>query len=278
MLNTSLAARLSDKVLLEQCIKFGREALLWRNKFRALLPEVERRRLYLLKGFKNIYEFGERLAGLSMAQVAESLNIAQRLEDKPVLKSLLESGEVSVNKIVRVMSIATVENEGELAEKVQLLSLSALKTYVQDLKLEVMVDQTSVEVPHANEYGLNEEVIQRLKELKKKGIDVNEALLEFLNQRDQKIVRTKDQIAEELPESSSRYIPARVKNILNQEHGSKCAIKGCNKPSREVHHAARFSFSKSHNPNLMAPLCREHHQIAHAIDIKVAEIRMKKYQ
>lgn len=125
---------LSDKVLLEQCVKFGREALLWRNKFRALLPEVDRRKLWAKKDYGSIYEFGERLAGLSMAQVAESLNVALRLEDKPALKELLESGEISVNKILRVMSIATVENEGELAEKVQILSKNALEVFVRDVK------------------------------------------------------------------------------------------------------------------------------------------------
>ncbi|MCX6733777.1 MAG: hypothetical protein NTX63_03100 [Candidatus Peregrinibacteria bacterium] len=267
---------LSDRELLAQCVKFGREALLWRNKFRALLPEVERRRLYRKKGYKSVYEFGERLAGLSMAQVAESLNVAERLEDKPALKDLLESGEVSVNKIVRVVSIATMENDGELAEKVQILSLSALKTYVQDLKLDSMVDQTSLVQEEINEYGLKGEVIQRLRELKEKGIDVNEALLEFLNQREEEIIQAKDHIVEELPESSSRYIPTRVKNILKQEYGTSCSVTYCRKPSGNIHHTRRFGLNPSHNPNFMAPLCKEHHQIAHSLDVKVTEIRMKK--
>ncbi len=268
---------LSNKVLLEQCVKFGREALLWRNKFRALLPEVERRKLYRKKGCLSVYEFGERLAGLSMAQVAESLNVASRLEDKPVLKGLLERGEVSVNKIVRVMSIATAENESELAEKVQLFSLSALKTYIQDLKLDSMVGQKpeSKTLSLQDEYGFDEKVQKRLKELKEKGIDVNEALLEFLHQREEKIAQAKDQIAEELPESSSRYIPARVKNILKKEYGQKCAKNGCYKPSADVHHTSRFGLNPSHDPNFMAPLCKEHHQIAHSIDVKYQEMRWR---
>jgi hypothetical protein len=143
LIPVSSVAKLSDKVLLEQCVKFGREALLWRNKFRSLLPEVERRKLYLKKGWPSIYVFGKILAGLSEEQVSESLNIAGRLEDKPVLRGLLESGEVSVNKIVRVMSIATCENEGELAEQVQLLSLSAVKTLVRDVKLESLSKRDS---------------------------------------------------------------------------------------------------------------------------------------
>ncbi len=279
---------LSDKVLLEQCEKFGREALLWRNKFRALLPEIERRKLYVQKGYRDVYEFGKRLAGLSDAQVAESLNLAVRLEDKPVLKRLLESGEVSVNKIVRVMSIATVENESELAEKVQLLSLSAVKTFVRDMKLEDWVDPTleraslggnsecKIEIAQvANEFGFNEEVAARLKELKQKGIDVNQALLEFLDQREEEITHAKEEVATSLPETSVRYIPVRVRKIITQEYGTKCAKTGCDKPSREIHHTARFSLTKSHDPNLLAPLCKEHHQIAHAIDVRVQEMRRR---
>ncbi len=270
---------LSDKVLLEQCVKFGREALLWRNKFRSLLPEVERRRLYVRKGFKNIYEFGERLAGLSMAQVAESLNVAGRLEDKPVLKSLLESGEVSVNKIMRVMSIVTVENESELAEKVQLLSSRALEVFVRDAKfVEQKIDKKSaLESLHVQDRSLklDTDVQQQLLNLQEKGIDINELLRETLNKREEEIIQAKDHIAKELPESSSRYLPVRVKSILKQEYGSKCVIKGCNKHSREVHHAARFSLSKSHDPNFLAPLCKEHHQIAHSIDVRYQEVRWK---
>ncbi len=271
--------KLSDKILLEQCERFGREALLWRNKFRALLPEIDRRRLYFKKGYKDIFEFGMRLAGLSELQVSESLNIALRLEDKPALRGLLERGEVSVNKIIRVMPIVTIENEEELAEKVQLMSLSALKVFVRDVKLEDQVDPKSksnikiIQNEEVNEFGLNNEVIQRLEELRGKGIDVNEALTEFLNEREQKIQETKDKVVESLPAKSSRYIPARVINIIKQEHGKKCSKTGCNKPSREIHHARRYSLDQSHDPNFMAPLCREHHQIAHMIDVRVQECR-----
>ncbi|MCX6733370.1 MAG: hypothetical protein NTX63_00995 [Candidatus Peregrinibacteria bacterium] len=270
---------LSDEVLLEQCVKFGREALLWRNKFRALLPEVERRRLYRKKGYKSVYEFGERLAGLSMAQVAESLNVAERLENKPALKNLLESGEVSVNKIVRVVSIATVENDGELAEKVQILSKNALEVFVRDVKLsqesalESLPGQTIVRASHSIE--LDCDVERELLRLQEKGIDINQLLREILNKRKQEIMQNKGQIAKELPESSSRYIPAKVRNVIQQEYGNICASERCMKPSTDVHHTRRFGLNPSHDPNFLAPLCKEHHQIAHSLDVKYQELRRR---
>ncbi len=260
---------LSDKALLEQCERFGREALVWRNKFRALLPEVERRRLYLRKGYRDVFEFGKRLAGLSDAQVAESLNIAGRLEDKPVLRGLLESGEVSVNKITKIMSIATVENEGELAEKVQIMSTRTLEIFSRDARNEAEyglhvkeAECKTLFAQEANAFGFNEEVVERLKELKQKGIDVNEALMEFLDRREEELTRAKEEVATSLPEESTRYIPARVRNIITQEYGTKCAKTGCTRPSQELHHRRRWALDPSHDPNLIAPLCKEHHQIA----------------
>lgn len=55
----------------------------------------------------------------------------------------------------------------------------------------------------------------------------------------------------------------------------KCAIEFCRNESEQIHHTARFSISRSHNPYFLAPLCKAHHQIAHAGDIKVVEARMR---
>lgn len=285
-------ARLSDQELLHRCEQYGREALVWRNKFRALLPEVERRKLYLKKGYPSIFVFGKILAGLSEEQVSESLNIMPRLRDKPSLKKLLESGEVSVSKITRVMSIATKENECELAEMVQLLSLGALKTFVHGVRQEIrqesskaefLVDQKleseSLFAQEGEDVAMLEiflprDIVEKIEELRRRGIDVEIMMREMFAAREQEIAQKKDEVAQSLPEESSRYIPARVKHILTEEYGTKCAIRGCNKPSEETHHTARYALTKSHDPNYLALLCKEHHEIAHAIDAKVVEKRM----
>lgn len=293
-------ATISDKILLERCEDFGKRALFWRNKFRALLPEVERRKLYLRKGFSNIYEFGERLAGLSEAQIAESLNIAPRLADKPELKKLLESGNVSVNKIARIISIATPENEEELAEKVQLLSKGALEVFARDVKCAARSDfmqaaNPSVGLPgqkvesgniFLQELGLSDDNVERLKELRQRGIDVNAELSEFLDQRESQIKTEKLQIAESLVHTESsparaeslapgRYIPVRIKNLIKKEFGNKCAKEGCTKKAKNIHHTARYGLTYSHDPHFLAPLCIEHHAIAHTIDVKATDRRWR---
>ncbi|MEK7548212.1 MAG: hypothetical protein AAB540_04925, partial [Patescibacteria group bacterium] len=126
--------KLTDEKLYELCKEYGVRARLWRQKFIGLLPEVNRRRLYEKKGFSSIFEFAFKLCGLSAEQVRLALNLEKRFEDKPVLKSMLENGETSINKLARVVSIATPENEEELAEKIKILPVRALETLVRDEK------------------------------------------------------------------------------------------------------------------------------------------------
>ncbi|MBI4994924.1 hypothetical protein HZC21_04765, partial [Candidatus Peregrinibacteria bacterium] len=99
--------KLTDEKLYELCKKYGMAARLWRQKFIGLLPEVNRRRLYERKGFSSIFEFAAKLCGLSKEQVYLTLNLEKRFEDKPVLKRMLENGEASINKLTRIVSIAT---------------------------------------------------------------------------------------------------------------------------------------------------------------------------
>ena len=94
---------MTDEKLYELAKLYGRNALVWRQKFMGLLPEVEKRKLYERKGFGSIFEFAYKLAGLSEQQVRTALNLEKRFEGLPMLRSLLVEGTVSVSKLVRVV-------------------------------------------------------------------------------------------------------------------------------------------------------------------------------
>lgn len=129
----------------------------------------------------------------------------------------------------------------------------------------------------ASELHLSVEVRQKLFELQQKGIDINELLLEFLAKRELEIAQEKERLARDSEETGlvpSRYIPIAVRKILQKEHGTKCSIRHCQKSAAEIHHTQRFSLSQNHNPQFLAPLCREHHVIAHTVDMKFHSRRM----
>lgn len=274
---------ITDKKLYELCQKYGGQARLWRQKFAGLLPEVSRRKLYEKRGFQSIFEFAKKLCGMSEEQVRLILNIEERLEDKPILKNLLINGEVSVNKLARVVSIVKPENQEFWIEQIKKLPQKALETLVKDEKNELC--QNGLKEPNFNakslraqtfeevieKLNLSKELVQKLHQLKTKGIDINTLLLELLAQREEKIIQQKQQIANETKSTNSRYIPVKIKRIITEEHGTKCSIKHCSKQAQIIHHTQRFGLAKTHNPNFLAPLCKAHHTIAHTIDLKFYE-------
>jgi hypothetical protein len=305
---------LSDENLYTLCKTYGARALEWRRKFIGLLPEVFKRKLYEKKGFGSVFEFAKKLAGLSENQVRRVLNLEEKFENVPVLRNLLVNGEVSVNKLARVASIANSENQEFLAERVRILSQGAVETMVRDEKFaekmsSEMSDLFGNEGHRKNQNGLFEpetggesvrahtftgrlnlsfEVQKKLLELQEKGLDLDQLLLEFLKKREEGIAQKKEKISEKVlqkEEKRSREavvmsklqsrpcVPQSVRKILHEEHGTKCSIRNCQKSATTIHHTQRFSLSGSHDPHYLAPLCKGHHELAHAIDVRCQEIK-----
>jgi hypothetical protein len=259
---------MTDEQLYKLCKRYGQRALLWRRKFTGLLPEVNRRRLYERHGCLSIFEFAAKLAGLSEGQVRRALNLSYEFRDKPALQSLLVNGNVGLSKLARVASIATTENESELAEKVRLLPQKALETLARDERqnssVKPLFEVKSVRA-HTT-FELSSEVVEELNALHEQGQDVNAILMELLQSRKEKIRATKEQLAEKTEPTASRHISVPVKRVLQEEFGQKCSIRTCKHPAAEIHHTQRFSLASTHDPHYLAPLCKEHHQIAHSID------------
>jgi len=245
-----------------------------------LLPEIHRRRLYERKGYESIFVFAKKLAGLSERQIRRVLNLERRFDNTPVLKAMLVSGEVSVNKLARVASIATRVNEEVLADKLRVLPKSAIETLVRDEKFarnDIANDLPKPKIEAKSVPGhtlqLSDEVTTKLLELQGKGIDVNEFLLEALEKREQEIKKEKVVIAEELDQTESRYIPVKIKRVIQKEHGNKCSIRSCCREAVAIHHTQTFALGKTHDPRFLAPLCKDHHAIAHSINIKIARVK-----
>ena len=230
------AQKLTDEQLFNLCRKYGENAKFWRQKFAGLLPEVFRRSLYEKKGFPSIFVFAAKLAGLSHEQVRLALNLERKFEDVPILHSLLVNGEVSINKLARVASIATPENQEALAQQVQILSNRALETLVRDEKMAAfntgmdaenaekgvdgnpqIQDPDGLQKPPFNHESLHvhskpqdistvvkimeklsPEVIKQLLELIDKNIDINEIISETLKEREAGIAGAKEEAAAEL--------------------------------------------------------------------------------
>jgi len=277
---------ITDENLFVLCRQYGAKALLWRRKFIGLLPEVNRRRLYERKGFLSIYEFAAKLAGVSERQVDTALNLHLRLEKTPKLQKLFNDGTVSINKLVRVVSIVSPENEDAISKMSTILSQNALGVYAKDLKKakeekvaaetalpNSLFDSNVMRAQKKLNFTLSDEVVDKFNLLHSQGKDINKLLRDFLNQKDQEIEQKEQELSARVREET--HLPSRThynkatRNFLNEKYGDKCAIHGCTKPAEEIHHKIRFGLQANNDPAYLVPLCKEHHKIAHAIDLAV---------
>ena len=208
---------------------------------------------------------------MSEEQIRRVLSLDKKFEEAPVLREMLVNGEVSPNKLARVAPIANEENQEELAQKVQLLSNRAVETFVRDQKF-VHVHKSLFQNNPEISLELSNEVRERLIKLQEKGIDINDLLTELLDLREEAIQEMKEGIGGG-KQTDSRYIPVKTRMILNLEHGDICSIEHCKKKADHIHHSQPFSMGKTHDPRFLAPLCKEHHEIAHAINLRVQEKR-----
>ena len=319
--------KLSDRQLYSICKKWGAAVLEARRKFAGLLPEVQRREIaarekggsWLKKrGFFGMYDFAARLAGMSQKQVDEVIRQDKRFKDKPMLRAALVNGEVSVNKLARVVSIATVENQREILGKVEALSKAALDVFMKDYKrenekLDGLIEPkdgqiglygqnenanigltegiTKTELEHSGQakpimlpVNLDEDIAKELLEMQSKNIDVNGLLREFLRERKEKIEKEKQEAAEKQMQErddraiigfpAKRYVPVEVRKIIHEEFGDKCSAAGCGKPAENLHHEKGFAKDQCHDPRYLKPMCKGHHELAHAENLKVQKYRM----
>lgn len=291
-------AQLSDGELYQLCCEYGAMALHARRKFLGLLPEVARRRLYEAHGFSSIFVFAAKLAGVSEEQVRLALSLEIKFRDKPALHIKLTNGEISINKLARVASVATSENANFWSDQAERLSHRALDTLVRDERTleSLRVHSNPSQLSQKSMFGqgpteaevqlqLSPENLKRLLELQNKGIDFNFLIAAALDQRENEIKKEKEAIVREQEEklvmvgeresgSPSRHVPVRLVRLVKKEFGTKCAIGHCKKLAETIHHTARFALSGNHNPNYLAPLCRDHHQIAHSIDGKYQQKKL----
>lgn len=279
---------MNDKQLYKKCVIYGRQIIKARRKFLGLLPEVFRRGLYQKKGFGSIYEFAAKLAGISHDQVQRILRLEKRLEALPVLHSALVEGSISMNKLVRIVPIVSVENERQLFEKAKILSSRALEVFVREVKNENEVGFLEPDIGgktvHVHSLKLDDDIETELSDLQAKGVDINTVLRKFLRERRQEIEEQKAEIAARQRQEAedravigmpvARYVPVAVRRILNDEYGSRCAITGCSGKAVNLHHENGFARDGCHDPRYIKPLCKIHHELAHAGDVLVQKYRL----
>lgn len=280
---------LSDKDLYTRCKEYGLNARVWRRRFAGLLPEVLRRELHRRRGYASVYEFAFKLAGMSNASVDKILHLAEKLEDKPVLREQLVSGEQGWSKIEKVAYIATPETDKEWAERVEKMSAYSLGALVEIERADFTKNENGAQFTDVGEQGhkfrpeqwgsmsfpVSPEIEKELRMMKyqlekEQGLtltynEVMQVLLKGGGVQEAQVVITvcPECAARKAAEVKGRAIPVGVRRVLQAKYHGYCAFPTCALPASSLHHTKRYSLEHGHDAASIVPLCKFHERLVH---------------
>jgi len=97
-------------------------------------PFIAKHKLHKTQGCSRIHEFAAKAAGASRKNVQQALDIHRNTQDKPGLRDLFDNGLVSLEKLDIASRVAQVDDETQWCERVQELSVPALRTLANEAK------------------------------------------------------------------------------------------------------------------------------------------------
>lgn len=243
-------ANMNIEELHNNFVEYGRNAKAWIERCKLLLPEINRKQVYKLKGFASIYEYAAKLAGLNKNQVREALRIYRNIENKPALLELAKKRGLSSVRPVAVIS--TLEDQGFWAEKVMSMSRSDLETYVRDYRKSGSRRDFKVVT-----MVLPCDIAEKLEKL------ANGDFPELMRKLIRDYERSLEQEKPSPQKTESRHIPKAISHFVRLRANGKCEFPGCFNGISELHHVNRFASEKIHDPDMIRALCRRHHHLAH---------------
>lgn len=244
--------------------KCGTSAKEWSRKCILELPKIQKHEIWRKTGFKSIYEYAAKVAGLNHDQVREGLRIMNHAIKKPALLRVIKIK--GINAVKPVAAISTPETAKFWASKAMKMSKHTLETYVKNYREKSLPGETlQPNIPTNKpkqcekiEINLTPETARQLKKLM-----ISEEAEDLIKEL---IAHKKQQIELEKPKahkSKSRYIPKPIKDYVHLRSHGICEYPECTKLASEIHHTVPFSLSNEHNPDHLRNLCKAHHDIAH---------------
>jgi hypothetical protein len=254
----------------QQFRKLGSEKINLTHRLCALLPQIYKSRIYK-KYANSIEEYAWRYAGLSVGVVQKTLRLNERLsrnvseECGEKLQEIV--AEVGVHKVAIVASMINEENEEQMIKAAKNLSKAALITMRKEMlhgnanetvKLELDEEMSALFLKLKKHYkcGGNSEVMRRM-----------------LRELDGKHFPRKSDQCSEAPSPGTKPVTRYINATKRREVVADGTCAKCNKPYEHLHHQTPFSISKSHDS--LQPLCKAHHELAHAGETVVDKLFRK---
>ncbi|MFH1533712.1 MAG: hypothetical protein ABID64_02170 [Nitrospirota bacterium] len=242
-------------------VQLGRQKFKLTNEMLAILPEIYESGIYK-KFASTIVEYAGKFGGIPGSTVEKRLRIEKHLHDKPKLKEAIKT--VGLNKVAMVVTLATPENEGALADKIGNMSKPAVQTLSKELRNKE-TDLCEAK-PEKIKLELDEEMTFLFLKLKKKWgktLSNKEIMGKILAKVSENEFPQKP-VPGENSTRPKKAVETRYVSVHQQRKAlgeGKCIYPNCNKPATDFHHTDRFSESKSHDS--IVSLCHDHHEFMH---------------
>jgi len=96
------------------------------------IEAVDRERVYLALGYASVFEYCVKELGLSEAVSYGLINVARKSREVPALMSKVKTGEITLSKAQKVVSVITKENQNHWLKLASTLSTRALEKQVAE--------------------------------------------------------------------------------------------------------------------------------------------------
>lgn len=229
------------------------------------LREVEKRNLYVERGFSSMCDFSSNLLNFGRRKTQYLLFIARRLDGLPLITADLDDGEVGWTKVREIVKVATPETQEEWLDKAKRLSCRELEKLVKK-RQPMSEDFCTLRIPMP-ESVLNiwvecEEIAERQAERELDPWQVLEqALAEYLSTY---AAEEEELISHRQETKDEKEIPPEIRHQVLERDGRRCQFPGCSMRSRlGLHHIIFRSQGGKHVPENLVVLCDCHHTLIH---------------
>ena len=263
----------------DEFVRLGGMRLKLKNRMLAILPEIYESNIWK-KYAGSIVEYAGKFGDIAKTTVIKRLRLEENLKDKLFLKAAIE--KIGIHKVAMVAKITTPELDESMAENLLNMSKSAVQSLSKELRAGQYVGDVALPTPLCKAVALTKKIeldekstflFLKLKAKLGKNLSDKELLKLLLEEREkQEFPQKKGEIVEKVASAksitgdafqtpSSRYVPAEKNRQTIAQTNGHCAYPNCNSPYEILHHADRYSESKSHDS--LIPLCKVHHEFAH---------------
>src|SRR4051812_19315536 len=107
----------NDQQVHEKALTLSKEFRRAEYELIEILQKVEDAKIHLALGFSSLFVYATESLGLSENNAYNFTSIARKAKSIPELKEKIRSGDLSVSKAKRILSVVTPQNKNEWIEK-----------------------------------------------------------------------------------------------------------------------------------------------------------------